>query len=105
MFELLISHTSQTFLRINNTEFVENLTKTFLSADIPLYKLNNKHIKNLFHDIGHSFPSKTACTKTVLQLSVDDLEQIRNGVPYVTSRFFWLQMRALYLHTIFTQSI
>ena len=26
----------------------------FSSADIPLYKLNNKHIKNLFHDIGHS---------------------------------------------------
>ena len=56
------------------------VTNAFLSADIPLHKLNNKHIKNLFHDIGHSLPSETTCGKTVLQLSADELQQIRNAV-------------------------
>ena len=48
-----------------------------MSADIPLYKLNNKNIKDLFH-IGHSLPS--TCGKTVLQLSADELERMRNAV-------------------------
>ena len=46
--ENLIPQTSQTFLSSSDTDFVEKVTKTFLSADIPLYKLNNAHIKNLF---------------------------------------------------------
>ena len=54
------------------------VNKAFSSADIPLFKLNNKHIKNLFHNIGHSLPSETICRKTVLQLSADELERIRN---------------------------
>ena len=33
--ELLIPHTLQTFLRSSNTDFAENVTKAFLSADIP----------------------------------------------------------------------
>ena len=56
--EDLIPHTSQTFLRSNVTDFAEKVTKAFLSADIPLYKLNNTHIKNLFRDIGHRLPSE-----------------------------------------------
>ena len=43
--ENLIPQTSQTFLRSSDIDFVEKVTKAFLSADIPLYKLNNTHIK------------------------------------------------------------
>ena len=50
--ENLIPHISQTFLRSSDTDFFEQVTKAFLSADIPLYKLHNTHIKNLFRDIG-----------------------------------------------------
>ena len=46
--ENLILQASQTFLRSSDTEFVEKITKAFLSADIPLYKLNNTHIKTFF---------------------------------------------------------
>ena len=46
--ENLIPQTSQTFLMSSDTDFVEKVTKAFLSADIPLYKLNNTHIKNSF---------------------------------------------------------
>ena len=43
--EDLILQTSQAYLRSSDTDFVEKLTKAFLSAYIPLYKLNNTHIK------------------------------------------------------------
>ena len=72
--------TSQTFLRSSDTNFVEKVTKAFLSADIPMYKLNNTHIKNLFRDIGHRLLSEITCRRTALQLSEDKLKRIRNAV-------------------------
>ena len=77
---ILSDKTSQTFLRSSDTNFDEKITKAFLSADIPLYQLNNEHIKNLFRDIGHRLPSKTTCRRTALQLSEDELKRIRNAV-------------------------
>ena len=68
------------FLRSSDTDFVEKVTKAFLSADILLYKLNYTHIKNLFRDIGHRLPSETTCRRTALQLSEDVLKRIRNAV-------------------------
>ena len=53
---------------------MEKVTKEFLSADIPLYKQNNNHIKNLFHDLDHSLSYETTSRKTVLQLSADKLD-------------------------------
>ena len=50
--EDLIPQTLQTFLRSSDTNFVKKVTKAFLSADSPLYKLNNTHIKNLFRGRG-----------------------------------------------------
>ena len=49
--ELLIPHILQTFLKSSNTGFEEKVTKAFLSIDILLYKLNNKHIQNLFSNV------------------------------------------------------
>ena len=70
----------QTSLMSSDTDFIEKVTKAFLSGDIPLYKLNNTHIKNLFCDIGHRLPSETTCRPTALQLSKDELKRIRNAV-------------------------
>ena len=61
--KLQMPQTSQTFLRSSYSNFVEKITKAFLSADIPLYKLNNKHVKNLFFDICHSLLTETTCRK------------------------------------------
>ena len=44
--EDLIPQTLQTFLKRGDTDFVVKVTKACLSADVPLYKLNNTHIKN-----------------------------------------------------------
>ena len=49
-------------------------------TDIPLYKLNNTHIKNLFCDIGHGLLCEITCRQTALQLSEDELKRIRNAV-------------------------
>ena len=86
--------TSQTFLRSSNSNFVEKVTKAFLSADIPLYKLNNKYAKNLFSDICHSLLTEITCRKTVLKLSADKLQRIRNVDD---KQIFWRLMKALYL--------
>ena len=51
-----------------------------MSADFPLYKLNNTRIKNLYRDIGHRLPSETTCRRTALQLSENELKRIRNAV-------------------------
>ena len=50
---------------------------------MPLYKLNNTHIKYLFCDIGHRLPSETTCGRTTLQLSEDQLKRIE-----MTNKFF-----------------
>ena len=63
----------------SDTNFVEKVTKVILSADIPLYKLNNPHIKNFIRDIGHRLPSETTCRRTALQLNEDELKRIRNA--------------------------
>ena len=78
--EILIPQFSQTFLRNSDTDVVEKVTKAFLSADIPLYKLNNTHIKILFCDIGHRLPSDTTCRRAALQLSENKLKRVRNAV-------------------------
>ena len=49
----------QTFLETTNscTEFSIKILNAFISADIPIHKLNNKHLKNLFEFMGHPLPS------------------------------------------------
>ena len=61
--ENLIPLTSQTFSRSSDTDFVEKVTKAFLSADIPLYKLNNTHLETFF---------VTSVTDCHLKLLVDE---------------------------------
>ena len=78
--ELLIPHTLLTFLKSNNADLLEKITKAFLYDKISLYKLNNKHIKNQFQNIGSSLSIETNCRKTVLQFSEDELQQITNTV-------------------------
>ena len=38
-------------------EFVDRVVTSFLSADLPLYKLNNPEMKSLFKSMGYNAPS------------------------------------------------
>ena len=46
-------------------DYVEKVTTAFLSADIPLYKLNNSDLQALFQFVGQKAPSKSACQKQI----------------------------------------
>ena len=59
---------------------MKKVTKTFLPANIPLYELSNKHIKNLLYHISHTLSSETTGRKTVLQLSANKFQRIRSSV-------------------------
>ena len=62
--EQLIPHTSHSFLESSHTDFLEMVTKKFLSADIPLYKLNKSTSKTFF---------VTLVTVCHMKLLVDEL--------------------------------
>ena len=49
------SPSPQSFLQISSKNFTERVTRAFLSADIPLKKLQNKELKELFKDLGKTF--------------------------------------------------
>ena len=74
--ENLIPPDFANIFRSSDTDVVEKVTKTYLSADIHLYKLNNTHIKHS----GHRLSSETTCRRTALQLCEDELKRIRNAV-------------------------
>ena len=45
----------------SKNDFKSKLVETFLAADIPLYKLNNSRIKQVFADLGQPMPSESSC--------------------------------------------
>lgn len=61
----------------NGTSFSYIVTEAFLSADIPLYKLNHPKMKNMFQSIGHPLPSESTCRQKVPQVAADILTKIQ----------------------------
>ena len=48
-------------LPVVSKDFMAELVKTVLAADIPLHKLRNSHVIQLFENVGQKMPSKTVC--------------------------------------------
>ena len=67
--------------RLFNFKNLAAVQKASLSADIFLNKLNNKHITNLFQEIGHSLPSeyRPAYGKTAVELERDKIFQVKTA--------------------------
>ena len=72
--------TSQKFLKSSSSDCVETVTKALLSTKISLYKINNKHAKNILSDFCHGLPFETTCRKAMPKLGADKLQRIRNTV-------------------------
>lgn len=69
----------QSFLTVKNDTFTEKLVKAFLCADIPLNKLNNKEMKNLFAYMGYELiPETTARTFLMNNLAKKNNEFLLN---------------------------
>ncbi len=71
-----VNDKDQTFLDNNLEKFslATDVTSAFLQADIPLYKLRNKAIKELFNKLDHPIPSEMT-----FRNSIDKLYEKRIG--------------------------
>ncbi len=68
----------QSFLDLSNKSFAMRISNAFLCSDIPLYKLRNPSIKELFNSIGHPIPSETTCRNAMEQIYTDKYNSIKN---------------------------
>ena len=59
-------------------DFTESVTRAFLSADIPLKKLQNKELKQLFKDIGKTLPSESACRRKAAEMGEREIDRAKN---------------------------
>ena len=69
---------SQSFIQLGPKDFTESVTRAFLSADIPLKKLQNKELKQLFKDIGKTLPSQSACRRKAAEIGEREIDRVKN---------------------------
>ena len=69
--------TKQLFLPQPKKEFKAKLVETFLTADIPLKKLQNSRVRELFTDLGQAVPSESACRTHVATLAEQEMDRIK----------------------------
>ena len=53
------------------------LVKSFLAADIPLHKLHNPHVIQLFENLGEKMPSETVCRDYVKTLANNKQDHLK----------------------------
>ena len=58
--------------------FASRVTKAFLSADIPLHKLNNPELKSLFQFMGKAAPSESSCRSKVSALHEEENQRLKS---------------------------
>ncbi|ORD93664.1 hypothetical protein ECANGB1_1788 [Enterospora canceri] len=71
----------------NDRLVAKTVTKGFLEADIPLYKLRIESIKRMFDDLNVGAPSESVCRRMVADIATDQKSlnrtQISNQQVYV----------------------
>ena len=68
---------TQSFLKTTSKDFTESVTRAFLSADIPLYKLQNKELQELFTSIGKQLPSESSCRKKAIEIGMREHARVK----------------------------
>lgn len=67
----------QSFLPSLKKDFKSKLVEAFLSADIPLHKLQNPKIQELFTELGQPVPSESACRAHVQSLAEEQMNRLK----------------------------
>ena len=62
----------------NCNDYIDKVTAAFLSADIPLYNLNNPDLQALFKYVGQRVPSESACRKRIDDMVKLEVNRVRN---------------------------
>jgi len=69
---------TQNFLSSTSTnDFATQVARAFVSADIPLWKLRNNQLRDLFAGIGHPLPSEQTCRLTIPNIYNDEIARIK----------------------------
>lgn len=58
--------------------FSERVTNAFLAADIPLKKLQNPNLRQLFQSMNHPLPSESTCRNNVEKIHNKIINQVKN---------------------------
>ena len=72
---------SQKLASLNGTKqvsFVEKVTSAFFASDIPLKKIENKHIRELFTSMNHPLPSEKSCRNQITPIFEKIIEKIKS---------------------------
>ena len=65
-------------MQLGSKDFTKSVTRAFLSADIPLKKLQNKELKQLFKDFGKTLPSESACRRKAAEMGEREIDRVKN---------------------------
>ena len=68
---------TQQLLPVVSKDFMAELVKTFLAADIPLHKLRNPHVIQLFENLGQKMSSETVCRDYVKTLTNNEQDHLK----------------------------
>ena len=68
---------TQQLLPVLSKDFMAELVKTFLAADIPLHKLRNPHVIQLFENLSEKMPSETVCRDYVKTLANNKQDHLK----------------------------
>ena len=68
---------TQQLLPVVSKDFMAELVKTFLAADIPLHKLHNPHVIQLLENLGQKMPSETVCRDYVKTLANNEQDRLK----------------------------
>lgn len=77
----------QTFLKPSSSDMSLRIVDAFLSANIPLHKLRNKKLADLFTDLGHPLPSESLCRQKVNDLYEEERRRI---IDMISGHSFFL---------------
>ena len=75
---------TQIFIPATKKDFKAKIVDLFLSAGIPLHKLQNPKIRGLFTDLGQPVLSESACQGHVETLAASEFERIKNLLRHKT---------------------
>ena len=73
---------------VTQENFCRKITEAFLAADIPLKKLQNNKIKELFDGLGFPVPSESACRSKVKEIATDVKKKVRKVIEDDSSGVF-----------------
>ena len=68
---------TQQLLPVLSKDFMAELVRSFLAADILPHKLCNRHVIQLFENLGEKMPSETVCRDYVKTLANNEQDRLK----------------------------